>query len=112
VLTMKQFIIIAYDHKDEGAYERRLAVRAAHMKGVDVLRANGNIACGIAITDDKEKMIGSVMAMNFPTRERFDAWLKTEPYVTGRVWDKITVLNGKLAPAFEDLVSKREVQAV
>ena len=104
---MKQFIIIAYDHKDEGAYERRLAVRDAHMDGVRVLRANGSIACGIAITDDKEKMVGSVMVMNFPTREKFDAWLKTEPYVTGKVWDSVTVLNGKLPTTFEDLVKMK-----
>ncbi|MBI3630920.1 MAG: hypothetical protein HY221_01105 [Candidatus Sungbacteria bacterium] len=104
---MKQFIIIAYDYKDDGAYERRMAARTAHMNGVNTLRANGNIACGIAITDDNEKMIGSVMVMNFPSREQFDTWLKTEPYVTGKVWDSVTVLNGKLPPAFEDLILKK-----
>jgi len=101
---MKQFILIAYDAKDEGAYERRMKARPAHMAGVDILRNEGKIACGIAITDDNGKMIGSVMIMNFPSRAEFDTWLATEPYVTGKVWDNITVLNGQLPPTFLDLI--------
>jgi hypothetical protein len=103
---MKQFILIAYDAKDPGAYERRMKERAAHIEGVNTLRTEGKIACGIAITDDNNKMIGSVMIMNFPSRTEFDQWLATEPYVKGKVWDNITVLGGQLGPSFADLIKK------
>ena len=103
---MKQFILIAYDAKDAGAYERRMTVREEHMKLISELRAKGNALCGAAILDDQEKMIGSVIVTSFPSRAEFEAWLKVEPYATKKVWDKITVLNGKLAPAFADLIRK------
>tara|TARA_B110001454_G_C12461594_1_gene326409 strand:+ start:188 stop:505 length:318 start_codon:yes stop_codon:yes gene_type:complete len=103
---MKQFILIAHDATDADAYERRLAARTAHVASVDVLRAEGKILCGIAITDAQEKMIGSVMVLNFPSREQLDAWLETEPYVMQKVWGKVEILNGKIGPSFTDLIKK------
>ncbi len=70
------------------------------------LRTQGNMIFGAAITDDNDKMIGSVIVANFPSRAEFDAWLKVEPYVTHKVWENITVLNAKLAPTFADLIKK------
>jgi uncharacterized protein YciI len=104
--TSKQFIVVAYDAKDEGAYERRLTVRQAHVASITQLREEGKILCGIAITDDNEKMIGSVVVTNFPSRDEFDAWLAKEPYVIGKVWENITVLNGQIGPSFADLIKK------
>ncbi len=103
---MKQFILIAYDAKDEGAYDRRLKSRAAHIEYINTWRAKGNVICGVAITDDAGKMIGSVIVANFPSRAEFDEWLKGEAYVIGKVWDDITVLNGQLGPSFQDLIKK------
>jgi len=102
----KQFIIIAYDAKDAGAYERRLASRQAHVDAINKLRAEGSALCGVAIHDDNEKMIGSVVITNFPSRTELDKWLATEPYVVNNVWENITVLNGKIGPSFADLVRK------
>ena len=103
---MKQFIIIAYDAKDEGAQARRAAARPTHLELVTKMRAAGQIVFGIAILDKEEKMIGSLMVGNFDTREECDAWLKVEPYVTGKVWHDITVIDGKLPPTFTDLLKK------
>lgn len=103
---MKQFILIAYDATDADALNRRMAARDEHLQQIANLRASGNMLFGAAITDEADKMVGSVIAANFPSRAEFDAWLKVEPYVTRKVWDKITVLNGKLAPTFSDLVKK------
>jgi uncharacterized protein YciI len=103
---MKQFIVIAYDAKDEGAYERRMQTRKAHVDSISALRAKGNIICGIAITDDNGKMIGSVVVTNFESRVEFDKWLAEEPYVKGKVWNDITVLNGEIGPSFADLIKK------
>lgn len=103
---MKQFILIAYDAKDKGAYERRLASRQAHIDAISKLRAEGNAVCGVAIHDDNDKMIGSVVVTNFPSRAEFDKWLATEPYVVNKVWGNMIVLNGKIGPSFEDLIKK------
>ena len=103
---MKQFILIAYDAKDAEALERRMAARTEHLRGISELRDKGNMLFGSAIMDDNEKMIGSVIAANFESRAEFDKWLDVEPYVINKVWEKITVLNGKLAPTFLDLIKK------
>jgi uncharacterized protein YciI len=36
-------------------------------------------------------MVGSVMVVDFPTREELDAWLRTDPYVASGVWEQIEV---------------------
>ncbi len=105
---MKQFIVIAHDAKDEGAYERRLATRDAHVAAMSKLRTQGSILIGVAIKNDADKMVGSVMVMNFPSRTELDAWLKTEPYVKANVWGEVTVMNGALGPSFSDLLKKAE----
>ncbi len=103
---MKQFIIIAYDATDDKALDRRMAAREAHTKAITELRAKGNALCGSAILDEDEKMIGSVVITNFPSRADFDAWLETEPYVVNKVWERVVVLNGRLGPSFTDLLKK------
>ena len=77
-----------------------MAARDEHLKMIAELRAKGtNMIFGSAIMDDDDKMIGSVISAQFPSpRAEFDAWLKVEPYVNHKVWDKITVHGSKLAP--------------
>lgn len=95
-----QFLVFGYDGKDEKAMERRLASREAHLAGVLKMKQDGKCIYGIAMLDEKEKMIGSVMVMDFPSRAELDAWLKAEPYVVGKVWEKIKVFNAKVPPLF------------
>lgn len=95
-----QFLVIGYDGRDEKALERRMASREAHLAGVVRMKEEGKAIYGIAMLDDQEKMIGSVMAMEFPSRAELDAWLKVEPYVTGKVWQKIDVFLAKVPPLF------------
>ena len=66
---MKQYLITGYDHTDEGALERRMAVRPHHLDGSNELRDNGNYIMGGAILNDEGKMIGSVMVLQFETDE-------------------------------------------
>jgi uncharacterized protein YciI len=101
---MPQYVILAYDAKDEGAMERRMEARAAHIEEMSKARANGNMVCGLALLDDDGKMIGSNVVVNFPTRADVDAWLASEPYVTGKVWDNISVLPAKIGDSFKDLI--------
>jgi len=47
--------------------------------------------------DDSCKMIGSTMVVQFKTEEGLKDWLKKEPYITGKVWEKIDVRPFKVA---------------
>lgn len=98
-----QFLVLGYDGSDAQALERRLAVRDAHIALGDKMRDAGKMLYGAAILDDSGKMIGSVLICEFPSRAELDEWLKVEPYVTGKVWQKIEVQNCKVGPSFVGL---------
>lgn len=87
-----QFLITAYDGKDDQAQERRAAARPAHIEGAQHLKENGNVLIGGAILDDDGNMIGSSLVVEFESREELDAWLDNDPYITGNVWQDVTVV--------------------
>ena len=39
-----------------------------------------------------------------PSRTELDKWLENEPYIMGKVWDNITIINAKLGDSFKDLL--------
>jgi uncharacterized protein YciI len=43
-------------------------------------------------------MIGSTCIVEFPNRARLDEWLATDPYVIGKVWQRIEVHAFRCAP--------------
>ena len=88
---MKQYLITAYDHTDEGALKRRMDVRPHHLDGAKELRTNNNYIMGGAILDDDGKMIGSVMVLQFETEEELEAWKQREIYITAGVWETVDV---------------------
>ena len=92
-----QFMITAYDGIDENAFERRMSVREAHLKGAKVLKEEGKLIAGGAILDETERMIGLTVYCEFDSREALDQWLINDPYVTGNVWQDITVTPIRLA---------------
>ena len=87
-----QFLIIAYDGKDDEALNRRMKVREQHLKSVKIRKKTGEHLYGAAILDDNEKMIGSMMVVEYPSLDELhNNWLKTEPYMVGDVWHKIEI---------------------
>ncbi len=86
-----QFVITAYDGKDPGALERRMAVRQNHLENILKVKETGSVLCAGGILDEAGRMIGSVLVMDFPTREALDAYLAGEPYITGKVWQEIKI---------------------
>jgi len=87
-----QFIVLAYDGTDEGAADRRLAVRAEHLKAGEELFRKGIILYASVILNEHEKMIGSMIVCDFDSLDDLKKnWLHTEPYVTGNVWQKIEI---------------------
>lgn len=93
-----QFVVTAFDYTDAAALERRMTHREQHLGGVRKLIAEGHFLSGGAILDDSGKMIGSTLHVEFADRAELDAQLRKDPYVTGRVWEKIEVRQVRLVP--------------
>jgi hypothetical protein len=87
-----QFLLTAYDGTDSGAQERRMKVRPTHLEKIEILKKSGEFLFGGAILDDNGQMIGSMIVYEFPDRQTLDEKLKDEPYIYGKVWEKITIV--------------------
>lgn len=95
-----QFLVLAFDGTDPEALSRRLAQREKHIALIDALKAEGHFLHGGAILNDSGDMIGSVLVCAFPDREALDEWLAQEPYVIGKVWERIEVMPYRVGPSF------------
>lgn len=98
-----QYLVIAYDGTDDKALERRMAAREEHLKSIAKRMKAKEHLYGAALVDDTGKMVGSVMIVDYPTREALDEWLKVEPYVVGNVWKKIDIKPVKVPDIFMEL---------
>ena len=93
------FVVIANDYKDENALQRRLAVREQHLKYADEMFKAGKWLFASAWLDENEKMSGSVIFCDYENEDDLRKnWLDNEIYVTGKVWEEITVKKAKIAP--------------
>jgi uncharacterized protein YciI len=92
-----QFLLIAHDGSDKDAQRRRMTVRPEHLRKIKVLKDNGEFLFGGAILDDKGNMIGSMILYEMPDRETLDEALRNEPYIYGKVWEKIEIVPFRLA---------------
>ncbi len=97
IISKMQFILTGYDAKDNTAIDRRMAVRGDHLENVKNLKKSGNFIWGGAILNEGGTMIGSVIIYEYSTREELDTMLEREPYITGKVWEKVKIENFKLA---------------
>jgi len=79
-----QYLVIAYDN--EGALEKRLEVRDAHVEGAKKLMAEGKIIDAGALIEE-DKMVGSTLFVDFEDDDEINEWLESEPYVTNGVWN-------------------------
>ena len=84
---MMQFVIKALD--GAGMLEKRMEVRPRHLEGMKKL--NDHIICAGGLLDEEGKMKGSLLVMEFESREEVDQYLAQEPYVLEHVWEKIEV---------------------
>ena len=96
-----QWLIIARDGSDAEAPARRQAARRAHLVTAATRLAAGHVRGGGALTDVAGNLIGSAAVAQFASRAELDAWLRTDPYVTGGVWRDIEVIPYRVAPHFE-----------
>ncbi|MFX4277385.1 YciI family protein [Aliarcobacter butzleri] len=92
-----QYLVIAYDN--DGALERRLESREAHIEGARKLMREGKIIDAGALIED-DIMVGSTLFVDFENDEEIDEWLLNEPYVKNNVWnmDEFQMVPVKLLP--------------
>ena len=84
---MMQFVIRAYD--GEGMLDKRMEVRPRHFEGMEKMKEH--TLCAGGMLDEDGKMIGSLLVMEFQTREELNEYLANEPYVVENVWERIEV---------------------
>lgn len=96
-------MVIAYDGTDQGALDRRMAAREAHIALGDELVAQGHMLFGTAILDENGRMTGSMLVLDYPSRAELEAWLKVEPYVVQDVWGTVRVEPVRIGPSFVGL---------
>ena len=94
-----QFLLVAYDATDPDALSRRMTAREAHLALVEKNKAAGHARFGAALMDG-DKMVGSMMVVEYPSREGLEEWLNEEPYITQNVWDDVSINECKIAPSF------------
>jgi hypothetical protein len=95
------FIVIAYDGTDEKALERRMAVRPEHLQQAEKWHENGRWLYACGILNEKGDLIGSMIVCDFPSREELQReWLDHEPYVLGKVWERIAIHRALVPPYF------------
>jgi len=93
-----EFVLIGYDSKDDGALERRQSVREAHLQNAKQMFESGKLLFASALLDENENMNGSIMFCEFPSKEAIEEeWLKHEPYIIGKVWEKVIIKRAKIA---------------
>lgn len=88
---MQQYIVYGWDGTDDQALERRMNARPAHFENSRRIKASGNFVLGGAVLNDEGRMIGSTMVVQFASPEELQEWLDREPYITGKVWEKVDI---------------------
>lgn len=84
------FLVVAWDSPVDGE-ARRTAARPAHGESIRQLWEEGRVVLGAGIQDDAGVIRGSLVIVDYPTRDDVDAYLANEPFVTEGVWDRIEV---------------------
>ena len=82
-----QFVITAHDGKN--VLEKRMAVRPEHLE--NMARLGSHVLCAGGILDGDGKPAGSVLVVDFDSRDRLEEYLASEPYIREKVWQDVTV---------------------
>lgn len=91
-------IVIAWDGTDDGALDRRLAARPAHLLAAHAMACDGTLLMGGAILSPAGRMVGSIAITSHTSHDSVRDWLAVDPYVTGDVWRDITIHATRLRP--------------
>jgi uncharacterized protein YciI len=92
------YAIIAWDGDDAGAVDRRMAVRDRHVENLHGWAADGRLAFGAPLYTPDWKPAGSLMLLQVPDRAGLDAYLASEPFAAGDVWNGVEIHPFRIAP--------------
>ena len=93
------FLVLGYDGHDEEASARRRAARDAHLEGSARRYEAGRWLDSGALLNDQGRMIGSFVVCDYRSRDALHAeWLDHEPYVVGKVWERVEIHPIYLSP--------------
>ncbi len=87
------FAIYATDRPD--ALETRMAARQAHL---DYVKSGFNdkiLTAGPRLSEDGEKMIGSLIVIDLPDRAAVDNFCKNDPYSIAGVFERVEITGYK-----------------
>lgn len=105
------YVVIAHDRTEPGTFERRMEVRPEHMANGEKMMQEGTFLFGGAILDGTGKMTGGVLVVNFESREEIDEWLREEPYIVNRVWERVEVHPFLVPPQFKSVLFADQLAA-
>ena len=94
---MPQFLILADDYKDPDALSRRLSVREDHLHRMRREKAKGTFIIGGAKLNEHGNMQGSMLVVELENEDAVKQWTEEDPYVAGKVWEKIEILPFRIA---------------
>jgi hypothetical protein len=76
-----------------------MATREAHLKLGKEMHEAGKWLYAAGILNDEGKMIGSMIVCEFASKEEMEKqWLSREPYIAGKVWQRIDISRAQVAP--------------
>ena len=83
-----RWVVLAHDRLDAGT--TRADTRERHLawitgSGDHVVRA------GPFLSDDGERMLGSLLIVDFPDRAAVEAWAAEDPYVHAGLFESVTI---------------------
>lgn len=82
-----QFVVNAHD--GENMLEKRMAIRPRHLQNME--NNKEHVVCAGGILNGEGKPVGSVLVMDFASRDQLDEYLANEPYVVEKVWADVRV---------------------
>ena len=102
-----EFLIIGLDRADAGDLRNRL--RTPHLEFVS--DKQHHIKFGGPILSDDDRMVGSVLILDFPTRADLDAHLAEDPYFTSGLFEAVFIRRTRqVVPEIEPGSLAREIQ--
>lgn len=84
------FLVIGKDYKD--GFERRMENRSAHLENLRKLSSEGKLYVAAGLLSEDKLLNGSASFFTVDTKEEVEELLKSEPYVTGNVWETIEII--------------------
>jgi uncharacterized protein YciI len=80
-----KFVIIGYDNAQAEA--KRKLHRAAHLANLEPLDKHGRVVLAGPLTDKT----GSLMVLEFETREEVEDFVRHDPYVVHEVFERVEI---------------------